>query len=183
MANLIDKTYFIGEITIAQLSQPAARDNLDVFIGKYEPEYLEKALGYEFYQLFKEGIGVETPEGKWTDLRDGAEYTNAAGFTKKWKGLTNAAKISPIANYIYYWHSCDLVTFSTGNGEKEGKSDNAGNVTSIGKQSKAYNAMVDMTCQLHDFLLNKKDEDDNLVYDDFDIEQVTVMGKTNVFNL
>ena len=181
MANLIDKTYFIGEINIAQLSQQAVRDNLTVFIGKREPEYLEKALGYAFYQEFLAGLTADVQ--KWKDIRDGAEYTNEDGFTKKWKGLTNTDKISPIANYIYYWFSRDLVTFSTGTGEKEGKSDNAGNTSSILKQTRAYNEMVDMTLQLQDFLLNKKDDAGALVYDTFDIDQVTVMKKANFLNL
>jgi len=168
---LIDKTYFIGEINIAQLSQPAVQQSLAVFINKREPEYLEKALGYAFATEFAAGLAVEEPAQKWIDLRDGVEYINECGHTKKWKGFTNSIKQSPIANYIYYWHMRDNVTFTAGTGEKEGKADNASNATPNIKMFRAWNEMVTLTTVLHDFLLNKKDEDGNLVYEDFDIDQ------------
>lgn len=178
---LIDKTYFIGEINIAQLSQPAVQAALTLFIEKREPEYLEKALGYEFYQLFTAGITAE--EQRYEDLRDGAEYNNSDGHLKKWKGLITTDKRSPIANYIYYWHMRDNVTFTAGTGEKEGKSDNAGNASPAIKMIRAWNEMVDWTIALYDYLLYKKDEDGELIYPEFDIDQVTPIEKMNIFNL
>jgi L-rhamnose mutarotase len=179
---LINKDYFIGEINIAQLSQTTVQSLLTVFINKREPEYLEMALGYAFAQEYAAGLAAEEPDQKWIDLRDGVEYTNKDGYTKKWKGFTNSVKQSPIANYTYYWFQRDNTTFSTGNGEKEGKSDNANNTGSMSKQARAWNEMVEQTKSLHDFLLNKKDGD-TLVYDTFDIEQVQVFEKINMLNI
>lgn len=175
MANLIDKIYFIGELNIAQLSQQAVRDNLTVVINKREPEYLEKVLGYAFYQLYK--AGIIAGEQIWKDIRDGAEYVNADGFTKKWTGFANAALQSPIANYVYYWYIRDNVSFAAGTGEKVGKSDNASNTVPNIKLFRAWNEMVRMNAVLHDFLLNKKDDDGNLVYEDFDIDQTECIKK------
>ncbi len=180
---LIDKTYFIGEITIAQLSQPAVQASLALFIGKREPEYLLKALGYSFKKLYDAGA-AET-DGRWYDLINGAEYTDRRGFLKKWTGLKNAELQSPIANYTYYWYQRDNVTFTAGSGEQEGKSDNATSVSSAPKMKRAFNEMVDQTWLLHDYLLHKKDDAGVLVYDEFDIKQVSreVTEKLNDFNI
>lgn len=168
----IDTTYFVGEIHIAQLSQPAVRDTLALFIGKYSTQYLEIALGYEFAKLYAAGIAADTVEDRWTELKGGAEYNNRKGYLKKWTGFENSDKKSPIANYIFFWSTKDNATFAAGMGEMEGKSDNAKVAGYAVKQSRAWNEMVEQTWLLYDFLLNKKDGAGVLIYPEFDIKQV-----------
>jgi hypothetical protein len=101
---LIDSSYFVGDINIPDTGNPAVLERLDFFIAKYEAEFLEALLGYTLWQAYVAGIAVTpTPDAKWTDLRDGKEYTvSDIGF--KYTGLRNATlKQSPIAQYVYYW--------------------------------------------------------------------------------
>jgi len=182
--SLIDKDYLVGEINIAQTQSVAVQQTIALFITKRETEYLKKALGYAFYKLFI--AAITDTSGKWYDLRTGAEYEDADGITRQWTGFQNAGKQSPIANYVYYWMQRDNVTFTTSTGEKEGKGENADNASSAGKMRRAWNEMVDQTCVLYDFLLNKKDDDGNLVYDDFNYDEVEcneLTKKVYLYNL
>ena len=82
---LIDRTYFVGEINIPN-TNGANGDVLDLFIDKYEAEFLQKALGYELYKEFKNGLVQDPVAQKWRDLLEGAEYTFNSRL-HKWNGL------------------------------------------------------------------------------------------------
>lgn len=87
---LIDKSYFVGPLTIAQLGQKAVDDNLNNFINRWEPVIMEAALGYDFYQAFLNGINVgsdEVIEQRWLDLLNGSVFTNVLGQKKRFAGF------------------------------------------------------------------------------------------------
>lgn len=88
---LIDRTYFEGDILIANANITNATNpvgsQLDWFIQKYEPEFLEKALGLSLYEALKTGYSQPTPDQKWVDLVQGKIYTDAYGKQKRWRGL------------------------------------------------------------------------------------------------
>src|SRR3954471_2443196 len=102
--SLIDKTYFVGEINIPDTDNPAVEERLNFFIAKYEEEFLKTVLGYSLWSSYTTGIAVTpTPDVIWTNLRDGVEYL-VSEKTYKYRGLYNPTlKLSPIANYVYYW--------------------------------------------------------------------------------
>ena len=181
--SLIDKTYFHSEINIAQVQSIPVQAAIALMISKYEAEYLEKVLGYAFWKLFNAAI-AET-SGRWYDLKVGAEYKNAYGHTKKWDGFINTEKLSPIANYCYYWYMRENVTFSGGAGEMEGKGENSTVVSPGPKMARAWNEAVDQAKILHDFLLNKKDGDGELVYPEFTTEEIDsdIVEKVNIMNI
>ena len=166
MANIITGYYFIGEIN---LPDPMS-ESVGLFISKYEADYLLRALGYSFAKLFSDGLAADAVEQRWIDLRDGAEYDDARGITRKWTGFKNSGFNSPIANYIYYWYMRDNVTYTTTSGEAKGKSENSDSASSVMKQLRAYNAMVDMTKQLYDFLTYAK-ADGAATYSEFDVDE------------
>jgi hypothetical protein len=180
---LIDDTYFVGEILIAGLGYPPVQEALGTFIAKREPEYLKAVLGYGFYKVFSSGINNGQPEDRWNDLVNGSDYTDKCGMLREWTGLVNDGKQSPIANYVYYWFQRDNVTFTSTVGEMEGQSENATSVSPAYKMCRAYNEMVDQTEVLHDFLMNKKDGDGNLVYPEFKIKESECFQKINMFNI
>lgn len=91
-----DKTYFNGDLHISQLQQTAVQEKLDYFISIYEPECLKKLLGYKFWKEFTDGLLEASPEQKWLDLRDGAEFTGSNGRLKKWMGFTGNADAVPV---------------------------------------------------------------------------------------
>ena len=176
MANLVDATYFIGEINIAQLGQKSVQDKLTVFINKYEPQLLTDVLGYAFYKSFKTAIDGDNPESKWIDLRDGAEFDDCNGIAKKWTGFKNTEKQSPIANLVYYWWQRDAVTATAGMGEIIPQGENSGRTSPYEKMRRAWNEMVDQICLLREFLTAKKD-----VYMDFDILKTKCVEKIGYF--
>lgn len=155
---IIDRSYFIGEINIPNVNQTEIGGLVDLFIQKYEPEFLQSALGYELAQQFTAGIAMPTPDQKWLDLRDGAEYTDYAGKVRKWKGLVIAVpKQSIIANYIYYWFSRNKYTQTTSMGEVKSTVENSVPISPGEKMARAWNEMSAGVCALGDFLDAKVD--------------------------
>lgn len=175
---LIDKTYFEdADLLIPGMGKEAQVNKVNELINKYEPEYLKGILGYSFYKTFTEALEAtngddEALAARWKDMRDGAEYT-CNGHLMKWEGFINEQLKSPIAQYVYYWFLRYNVPTTTVSGEKESKSDKSSNVSSIGKQVRAWNTMVEMNRSLVDYLLNKKDDSGVLVYPEFKPQEPT----------
>ncbi len=180
---IIDKSYFIGEISIAQLGSIPVQDALTLFIDKREPEYLKKALGYAFAKLFSDGLAADVVEQRWTDLLEGAEYDDCEDITREWMGFQNDGKQSPIANYIYYWYQRDNITFTASVGEMAGKAENATSVSPAPKMIRVWNEMVKWNKSLYDYLLNKKDDAGELVYPEFKPEAVECLKRMNYYGL
>lgn len=143
--NLINNTFFkVGPTCfIPQVSQLTISEKLMVFINRYEPEFLRILLGTTLYAAFKSGIEALAPEQRWIDLRDGKTYTDGNGNVLVWEGLANnITKISPIANYVYYWYSRSGASFSTGQGEIAPTAENGTRTNAAGKQAAAWNEMI-----------------------------------------
>ena len=136
---LINEEYFKGEIVIPNLnsvgngiSSQIASSNLELllsFIDKYEKRFLVSLLGRccadEFYKEIEKG----ELSGKWLDLKN--------------KLVDETLKISPIANYVYYWYRRNDVSITTGIGEMETDSDNSVRVSSALKMCRAWKEMVE----------------------------------------
>lgn len=189
MEQLIDISYFVGEINIAQLGQLAVAEDVDRFITKYQSRYLRAVLGYAFSKQFEDNYNSET-EDEWSAIVNGSAYVDANGITQYWNGLVDEdAVVSPIANYVYYKYIADLQSATTASGEKEDNAQGSLNVAAAGKQARAWNEMVVMNFQLVDFLLNKKTDGDR-DYPDFEFdtcnlsaERADMFTRINVFNL
>jgi len=157
---LIDRTYFIGEINIPNTNQPAVQENIDYLIKKREPELLTQLFGYEMYKAFTTGLAAPTPEQRWLDLRDGVDYTDTDGLSRRWMGLVTKEAADPkqslIANYVYYWFTRKEATQSSGVGEVVTKTENSKRVSPISKQVRAWNEMVNWIWELYDYLEAKE---------------------------
>lgn len=150
--SFIDNTYFYGEVSIAQLSQPAVAASLQQILDFREQQLLSALMGYNLYTDFMAGIVAVTPDPLWIAIRDGKEYTYF-GTKVKWPGLKftlGTSKKSLIANYVYYWYIRDNHSFTTGGGEK--KTDIAINVMPNLKLVRAWNEMVGWNNGLKMFL-------------------------------
>lgn len=140
---LIDATYFIGQLNIAQVDQETVRDNLDVFITKYEAKFLIQLLGKTLYDEFLVGLDDPQPDQIWIDLKEML--------------LDETLKQSPIANYVYYFYSEDNATQTTGVSEVLARAENASYHTPIHKMMRAWNEMVVRVLEIRKWLT------DNLV--------------------
>lgn len=86
---LIDSSYFVGSLTIAQTGLKAVDDNLDNYINRWEPIIMEAAIGIDFYQAFLDGLDI-TPgpiEQRWLDLLMGFAFTDLSGIKRRFGGF------------------------------------------------------------------------------------------------
>lgn len=96
---LIDETYFIGPLKIAQLGQKAVVDGLKDIINRFEPVILEAALGYDFYQAFLDGLNAgsdEAADQRWLDLLNGTSFKNVQGVKKKFAGFAGGSNTQTV---------------------------------------------------------------------------------------
>lgn len=158
---LINHTYFIGALTIGDISQgnsPVVGNTVNAtFIPKYEKDYLLKALGYPLYKAFTEGLEEDPIAQKWLDLRDGVDYT-VNDRLYRWDGFVNDEKVSPIANYVF----CEYLTVnavqSMGVGTAANDQQNATRWTPADKIQRVWSDMQDMNDSLEHYLYHHKDE-------------------------
>ncbi|HEX7906235.1 MAG TPA: hypothetical protein VF487_20315 [Chitinophagaceae bacterium] len=150
MPNLIDHTFFIGSINIANTNQQSVQGQLTALINKYEKELLTDLLGHLTYKdLSANAIPIE----RWDRLKAGvAEYEDAYGYKTSWMGLAPASKQSLIANYVYYWYQRTQATQTTGVGESITKAENAVRESPMVKMASAYNEMVKWIFELCRFM-------------------------------
>lgn len=86
--SLINSSYFIGPLTIAQLGQPSVENNLNLFINRAEPQLLEAALGYDLWQDFMTGLQQPVIDPKWLALRDGVTFKSVSSWPGWYWGFT-----------------------------------------------------------------------------------------------
>lgn len=150
---IIDATYFSGnKINLPQIGNADGLNNVNQFIDTYEPDYLKKALGYDLWKAFTDGLeGSGDPEQKWADLLDGVDFTyNSKSY--RWEGFRNEQRISPIANYVYYRYMEDDASNTTLVGGVASVTDNNIRVNSVAKMISAWNEMVKLNKTLWHYL-------------------------------
>lgn len=94
--SLINSSYFNVNLQVPQLQQKAVTDSLQVFIDKYEPEFLIGVLGYDLYLNFVAGLAEDPIDAKWLFLRDGGNFIGYNTYTHKWIGLAPSISIVPV---------------------------------------------------------------------------------------
>lgn len=88
--SFIDASYFVAELNIPNSGDLPVSERITWFIEKYEPEFLQKLMGYPLYKAFVAGMNVAlpaTPPQRLLDLLYGKEYADFQGYIQKWKGL------------------------------------------------------------------------------------------------
>jgi hypothetical protein len=123
MENLIDKTYFWGELKIPGLSDPENEAELNLFISQYQQEFLTRLLGEPLALLFP-------------------------GILKSYI-IDDTRKLSPLANYVFFYYQKNNATFSTAAGEKNLLTPNTSIADDRPKTINAWNKMVGMNQIVH----------------------------------
>lgn len=84
---IIDYNYFTKKLNLPQTGNTEGRNEVIRFIDTYENEFLKKALGYDLWKAFSDGIaGSGSPDQRWLDLLEGKEFTYQSR-TDKWVGF------------------------------------------------------------------------------------------------
>jgi hypothetical protein len=86
--SLIDPSYFIGPLTIAQIGYSSVSSSLNLFINRSEPQILEAALGYDLWQDFMTGLQQSVIDPKWLALRDGTTFKTVSSWPGWMWGFT-----------------------------------------------------------------------------------------------
>lgn len=149
MANLIDTSYFIGEISLPGQVLTGTLADINPYIVKYEREALIQLLGYTLYKELKAEIDSvpQTYTDKWSRLVNGYEYEiDYLGDTYlvKWNGLINSDKVSLLAYYIYFKYVQFHVTHTSGFGELIQNAENASKISPSQKMVNAWNRFIDL---------------------------------------
>jgi len=149
---IIDYTYFIGKLRLPQTGNTDGRTVVEEFAEIYETEILKKAMGYDLWKAFTDGIeGSGDPDQRWEDLLDGVTF-EYKGINLRFNGLDPEDKITPIANYCYYKYLEDSAADVTLAGVATGAVDNNTRVSPMQKMIDAWNAMVDMLLKMSSFI-------------------------------
>ncbi len=144
---------------------------LQKYIDKYERIILSRVLGYELYKEFNTAIAGGSPALKWTELRDGAEYTDT--YLEYFEGVKDLA-----VDYIYFKFIQQNNEYSTSVGIKKVLTENSENITPNNKVVIAYNDMVDINEQLRKFIPAKNAESANTYenYREIEIKKINEFG-------
>ena len=191
MAQLIDTTYFIGEIALPGSSLTGTLADISPYIVKYEREALIAILGYTLYKQLKAEIDAAVYTTKWNRLVNGHEYTITYlgdSHLVKWNGLINSDKVSLLASYIFYQYLRFHTTHTSGMGEVFSVTENGVRISPSQRMVAAWNNFIDLrgdpsepdinpTC--YNFLNNFEDD----VTNGYDPWLFNVMGHTNSFGI
>lgn len=172
--NLIDYTYFTGDITLPDSVTRGATAQIDRYIERYEKEALMLLLGYDLYKALKTEIDSGTYTAKWDDFVNGAEYSYG-NYTLLWNGLVNEDKVSLIAYYVYYQYVRDNVTSFEQVGAVMQQSENAARVSADHLLKNAWNQFVDLYMEAAKYISSNITDFDNWI--------CTSVEKTNTFGI
>jgi len=150
---LIDTTYFVLELAIANSDKALQMAKITEAISTYEDEILLRVLGYPLYLSYKDDATTD----RFKDLIDGKSFSfvlDGKTVTRPYPGLKTKGQ-SFIACYVYYQYQANNVTSSTGAGEVEAKTENANRASLNDKMVRAINKASDLIGQ--DFPAQKLD--------------------------
>lgn len=148
MANLIDTTYFWGELEIAGLdteNNPIAAGKvteLTAYITKYQPIILKELLSATVYDEFIGGLSVEPIADKWKALRD--------------KLVSTGSKTSPLANFVYWMFIKGHVSYASTSGEVIPTFENAVLATVNQKIVRAWNEAYNYWVEIVEWLIENE---------------------------
>lgn len=159
---IIDITYFVGKVNIAQLAQPEVIENVELLISQFEREYLIKTVGLEMTLAIYENVAlidtVVTPpalppviDQKWLDLINGSTFEYCGELTE-WKGYRNTIRQSVLANYVWIEVIGDKADYDSGVGRVRPKTENATVVSPKRSQVEVWNQMVEWTHAMLGFI-------------------------------
>jgi len=175
MANLIDTSFFVGEINIPNTGKLEVQESLTHFITKYETDLLQQLLGHGLWKSYN--ADNETP--RFVELINGIEYDNG---TKSWGGLVRingTTKLSLIANYIYYHWLKDKEIWNSGIGSVKPTPNQAINMSPGLKMVEAWNDMSKQICEFYDYMSFSKTS----VYPEWNTFGLWQFKRTNDFDI
>ena len=159
MANIINKSYFFGDLNIGQLNQLYVQDALEDAINVYEAEYLKKAFGKTFYDFI-------------INNQSNPAYSDLMDLLKKER--------SPIACYVFYHYQRQIAYQASGVGDVRPKVENATRTNETYRMVIAWNIMVERSLEI--YLLITRDSKYKSHVDRLEIDR-DIYRKINYFDI
>src|SRR5512147_2492529 len=151
---IISNAYFINDI---QLPLDEAGAKLTSLINRFEPEIIEKCLGFSLKNEFYTWLNAPDTTQKWLDLRDGKIY-QIDGISYEWVGFANDRKISIISYFVHVEYLKTTKTI-TSVGGKTTKSENSDSTDTYIEQCRSFNKAIELMNQLDAFITYANDLD------------------------
>jgi hypothetical protein len=148
MPNLIDSSFFVGDINIPNTSKPEVAESLNLFIAKHETELLKQLFGYELWKSYN--TDATTP--RFFSLINGED---------DWRGLVYNISLdvkgSLIAYYVYWFWMKDKQIWNSGYGTVRPKGDQTEVMPVYLKLMEAWNTFSKQACEFISYIGNNKD--------------------------
>lgn len=158
----LDGTYFQGNLVLPQygrmpknavsgtidalLTGTVGEQSLEWFIARYEEEFLRKLLGSPLYESWTEGLSTAEPLQIWVDLKSHIFRT------------VGGIKLSPAANYVYFFAMRAAASDTTMTGEKRQAGTYSDNVSPSRKMANAWNDMVDAVQHIREWIYTHRED-------------------------
>lgn len=145
----LSAAYFVGDLLIPNISGSTVTETanllqLQIAIAKYEPDFLRRLLGTDFYDLYAAGIAATVPDARWTALKNALYVENT----------TLDVGFSPAANYVYCKFVKQQNSLTLVHSEAKARHENMELFTPREKYVAAWN---DMVRQINIFLVWMED--------------------------
>lgn len=145
MIDLIDSTYFYGELALPFSDE----DSVTAFFTNYssfQRRFLVDALGEHLYLLFEDDFSDGAPETtKYKNLLNGKEYTidYSGDFTIKYPGIIDSTNLISFLAYFYFYEQFKSNTKLTKTGWLENQNENS-EIVSTDKVIDIFNRGVEL---------------------------------------
>lgn len=139
--SLIDPSFFDGELNIANTDETSVLSVLQNYIDKYEPAYLKLLLGSTLYASLIAGLAMDPVPAEWANLKNQLLVINGT------------SKVSPIANYVYFYLTRRSQSGSGGALMTQALYENATVIDSKIETSRVWNEMNKLSFEVYKFIV------------------------------
>ena len=148
--------YQKGVLAIERIiSDETVKDAIDQAILDYEPVFLQRAFGYEFYRDLIDYIDdanhVANPI--YDKLLNGVEFTDSCGNLQKTEPLKYCT-----ARYVFFEYKNETLTKNTTSGEMVFKTENADVVAPINRLVQVWNELAMAMVKIYDYIQINSDD-------------------------
>lgn len=177
----VDTTYFQGTLNVPNLDNLFTKSGFEIVMKEDEINLLNDLFGTFMFSAMPKTWSTESPlSDRWNKLYNGADYTYN-GKQYHWKGMKTTIesnKYSIVAYFVYYNWLRRNTTVTTANGEQNNTSEAAKPASSINKQVRVWNTMVDWGNELYQYLQANVND-----YPEWQYHKWCNLRKINHFNI
>lgn len=159
MANWLTISDFIDDVQLSGSTITAVQNSFTSQLTKYQTNFLREVLGVKMYNELKAGLLADPIAAKWSNLKDGCDFTYTDGYDYHLQGLKEALKY-----YSYVMYQKSVLTTSTIQANVTKKSDIATIAEPILKVVDATNKCIENLEELEFYIRWKATDYPNFIF-------------------